>query len=156
MKKIILNQLRLLFVLLACICEVQNVYAYETTIEGVKFYSDTIINGIAYNLQNATASVANSGNYEGIVEIPSLIIVDGREYRVTSIQFNAFYKSKATEIILPEELEYIGAGAFQNSEALERIVIPKSVRYIGNLAFMNCIYNHRTTKTNQKYPSVNL
>ena len=84
MKKIILNQLRLLFVLLACICEVQNVYAYETTIEGVKFYSDTIINGIAYNLQNATASVANSGNYEGIVEIPSLIIVDGREYRVTS------------------------------------------------------------------------
>lgn len=102
------------------------------------FTIDTIINGIAYNLQNATASVANSGNYEGIVEIPSLIIVDGREYRVTSIQFNAFYKSKATEIILPEELEYIGAGAFQNSEALERIVIPKSVRYIGNLAFMNC------------------
>ena len=22
--------------------------------------------------------------------------------------------------------------------------------------FDNCIYNHRTTKTNQKYPSVNL
>lgn len=22
--------------------------------------------------------------------------------------------------------------------------------------FMSCIYNHRTTKTNQKYPSVNL
>ena len=22
--------------------------------------------------------------------------------------------------------------------------------------FQNCIYNHRTTKTNQKYPSVNL
>ncbi len=53
------------------------------------------------------------GNYEGIVEIPSLIIVDGREYRVTSIQFNAFYKSKATEIILPEELEYIGRALFK-------------------------------------------
>ena len=23
-------------------------------------------------------------------------------------------------------------------------------------AFYHCIYNHRTTKTNQKYPSVNL
>ena len=23
-------------------------------------------------------------------------------------------------------------------------------------AFLGCIYNHRTTKTNQKYPSVNL
>jgi len=27
---------------------------------------------------------------------------------------------------------------------------------IGDGAFYNCIYNHRTTKTNQKYPSVNL
>ncbi len=26
--------------------------------------------------------------------------------------------------------------------------------YIG--IFRDCIYNHRTTKTNQKYPSVNL
>ena len=24
------------------------------------------------------------------------------------------------------------------------------------MPFMACIYNHRTTKTNQKYPSVNL
>lgn len=24
------------------------------------------------------------------------------------------------------------------------------------IMFRNCIYNHRTTKTNQKYPSVNL
>ena len=24
------------------------------------------------------------------------------------------------------------------------------------LTFITCIYNHRTTKTNQKYPSVNL
>lgn len=28
--------------------------------------------------------------------------------------------------------------------------------YIIIYNFCNCIYNHRTTKTNQKYPSVNL
>ncbi len=36
------------------------------------------------------------------------------------------------------------------------ITIPNSVTNIGEGAFANCIYNHRTTKTNQKYPSVNL
>ena len=35
-------------------------------------------------------------------------------------------------------------------------IIPNSVTSIGNRAFWLCIYNHRTTKTNQKYPSVNL
>ncbi len=34
--------------------------------------------------------------------------------------------------------------------------IPNSVITIGEGAFSGCIYNHRTTKTNQKYPSVNL
>ena len=28
--------------------------------------------------------------------------------------------------------------------------------YVSHDAFLDCIYNHRTTKTNQKYPSVNL
>lgn len=28
--------------------------------------------------------------------------------------------------------------------------------YLSKFNDLNCIYNHRTTKTNQKYPSVNL
>ena len=39
---------------------------------------------------------------------------------------------------------------------VKRIIIGDSVTTIGNSAFRDCIYNHRTTKTNQKYPSVNL
>ena len=31
-----------------------------------------------------------------------------------------------------------------------------SIFYVLILIFCFCIYNHRTTKTNQKYPSVNL
>ena len=34
--------------------------------------------------------------------------------------------------------------------------MPNSVVELGSHAFGECIYNHRTTKTNQKYPSVNL
>ena len=47
-------------------------------------------------------------------------------------------------------------GAFSDCSALTAIEIPASVESIGVAAFRYCIYNHRTTKTNQKYPSVNL
>lgn len=39
---------------------------------------------------------------------------------------------------------------------LTSIYLPKSIESIQASAFLSCIYNHRTTKTNQKYPSVNL
>ena len=68
-----------------------------------------------------------------------------------------------------EELPYRGDGAlfhFTKFESFLKILedmtlLPSS---FGNLNDMNegnvnnydCIYNHRTTKTNQKYPSVNL
>ena len=47
-------------------------------------------------------------------------------------------------------------GAFSDCTALTTIEIPASVETIEAAAFKGCIYNHRTTKTNQKYPSVNL
>lgn len=47
-------------------------------------------------------------------------------------------------------------GAFTDCITLSAIEIPTSVTKIGAAAFYGCIYNHRTTKTNQKYPSVNL
>lgn len=30
------------------------------------------------------------------------------------------------------------------------------ILFMVGFVFLGCIYNHRTTKTNQKYPSVNL
>ena len=46
--------------------------------------------------------------------------------------------------------------AFRDCYNLNSITIPASAFNIGEYAFGNSIYNHRTTKTNQKYPSVNL
>lgn len=39
---------------------------------------------------------------------------------------------------------------------LRKIILPNTITEIEREAFSSCIYNHRTTKTNQKYPSVNL
>ena len=46
--------------------------------------------------------------------------------------------------------------AFESCLYLKEVIIPDSVIKLGNNTFLSCIYNHRTTKTNQKYPSVNL
>ena len=46
--------------------------------------------------------------------------------------------------------------AFSDCSSLKYISIPKSVICLNANTFWHCIYNHRTTKTNQKYPSVNL
>ena len=53
-------------------------------------------------------------------------------------------------------VKVIGDLAFGDCKFLTNINIPNSVTTIGDGAFAYCIYNHRTTKTNQKYPSVNL
>ena len=50
----------------------------------------------------------------------------------------------------------LGDYVFYDCSGLTSLTIPSGVTSIGESAFYGCIYNHRTTKTNQKYPSVNL
>ena len=66
------------------------------------------------------------------------------------------YRAKETNYTIPNSVTTIGRGAFEYCRSLTNINIPNSVTTIGDSAFKKCIYNHRTTKTNQKYPSVNL
>ena len=65
-------------------------------------------------------------------------------------------QKRLRNIELHNDIVSIGDAAFMGCEALEHIVIPRSVMVIKSDTFDGCIYNHRTTKTNQKYPSVNL
>ena len=76
---------------------------------------------------------------------------------VTSIGDCAFENCHSlTSINIPDGVTSIGDCAFSSCYSLTSINIPNSVTSIGYYAFKWCIYNHRTTKTNQKYPSVNL
>ena len=58
--------------------------------------------------------------------------------------------------LLPPSIKKIGDYSFLDCRKLKNVIIPNKVESIGKRAFGLCIYNHRTTKTNQKYPSVNL
>ena len=74
---------------------------------------------------------------------------DGRKLlEVPEELSGSYYVKEGTRIICDE--------AFFLCTSLSEIVIPDSVTSIGDSVFPICIYNHRTTKTNQKYPSVNL
>ena len=59
-------------------------------------------------------------------------------------------------VIIGDGVTTIGEYAFRDCSHLTSVTIPNSVTTIKEYAFYGCIYNHRTTKTNQKYPSVNL
>ncbi|MBR1731357.1 MAG: leucine-rich repeat protein, partial [Ruminococcus sp.] len=43
-----------------------------------------------------------------------------------------------TEIVFPENIEYIGMEAFKNCKSLKNVVIPEGVKYISSAAFMGC------------------
>ena len=64
--------------------------------------------------------------------------------------------SALTSVTIPNSVTEIGDYAFEHCRALTSVTIPNSVTEISDYTFDGCIYNHRTTKTNQKYPSVNL
>ena len=89
----------------------------------------------------------------GYFGIKRIIIGDG----VTTIGDRAFVScSSLASVTIGNSVTTIGEYAFNTCSSLTSVTISNSVTTIGQGAFSRCIYNHRTTKTNQKYPSVNL
>lgn len=114
--------------------------------------------------------------FESCTGLKSIIIPPG----VKKIQKAVFTRcSNMTTISLPQNLEELGESAFSYCNSLTSISIPGGIKILKKETFSGCnslesisipdniitletsvfktsIYNHRTTKTNQKYPSVNL
>ena len=101
------------------------------------------------------------GHYTGDVTIPSKVSIDGKDYPVTEIHYEAFWNAEITSVTIPgsvktiktgafgdcsqltsvvfmEGVKEIGCGTFDGCTSLTAINIPKSVTEIGELAFRNC------------------
>lgn len=73
------------------------------------------VDGIYYQISsnnNKTATVVY-GDYEGAVNIPENVVIDGIEYQVTGIDDAAFYNcNNITSITIPQSVTTIGKDAF--------------------------------------------
>ncbi|WP_244063808.1 leucine-rich repeat domain-containing protein [Parabacteroides merdae] len=86
-------------------------------------------------------------NNEDIIVLRNMVQNGSLEY---VDMFDSYIHGEGDEDnVIPEE-------AFKNCTNLKSIILPQKTLALGYESFSYCIYNHRTTKTNQKYPSVNL
>ena len=112
---------------------------YSPTFASVK------INGIAYELNGATATVVSGGNYTGTIVIPASVTYASVPYAppvtytVTSIVDYAFDGCTGlTSVTIPNSVTSIGDYAFYGCTGLTSITIPNSVTHIGFRAFEDC------------------
>lgn len=105
------------------------------------------VDGVYYTLSYRTATIVaqyadNTSNYADLVRevltIPAAITVDGKEYRVMSVDTGAFRYCKGVKVLsLPEGLEQIWDYAFSNSGFM-MITLPSTLEMLAASAFISC------------------
>lgn len=104
------------------------------------FYVDNVWyrltdNSLADEVEVTSGNIA----YEGDVNIPPTVTIQGTTYDVVGVGYRAFYsQGNVTSITLPASITYIGEEAFYNADKLQTIDIPEKVKSIGKNAFFNC------------------
>ena len=104
------------------------------------------------NIPSSVTTIGGSA-FSGCHSLTSINIPSS----VTEIREYTFENcSSLINVNISSSVTEIGYSAFSGCRSLTSVNIPLSVTRIESGTFVSCIYNHRTTKTNQKYPSVNL
>lgn len=98
--------------------------------------------------------LVSTNNDRNIIGIRDGVLYSNDGDDVTIIRYPPKLEGKSYNILLGYTA--IAGSAFRTCNNLQNISFSTLVHHIGESAFYYCIYNHRTTKTNQKYPSVNL
>ena len=111
-------------------------------------------NGHLRYLDLSNAKFVGDGTLEIRYDNGYLFTISQLNYGSGNFLFS-YIKSLHT-IKLPNSMEKMGGELFLGCDNLTSVTLPKSLKSLPGESFSGCIYNHRTTKTNQKYPSVNL
>lgn len=98
---------------------------------------DATVDGINYNLNSDKTAEVTKSNVTGDIVIPEKITVDGVEYSVTSIGYEAFAECKALTSVKMPSVTSIDNRAFRDCSNLTSVDMP-SVTIIGGSAFWAC------------------
>ena len=112
---------------LIALCWTVAIQAKTATVDGINYY---------LNADAKTAEVTKS-TATGDIVIPEKITVDGVEYSVTSIGYEAFSECKALTSVKMPSVTFIGNYAFSSCSRLASVAMPL-VTFIGNYAFSSC------------------
>ncbi len=72
------------------------------------------------------------------VKIPDTITIDGKRFKVTSIEKGAFQNADIKRVSIGKNVKTIGASAFGGCKNLTKVTMGRSVTKIGNKAFKGC------------------
>lgn len=112
---------------LIALCWTVAIQAKTATVDGINYY---------LNADAKTAEVTKS-TATGDIVIPEIITVDGVEYSVISIGYEAFKESRALTSVAMPSVTSIGNNAFSYCSSLTSVTMP-SVTSIDNYAFYSC------------------
>ena len=145
MKRIILYNL-ISFVALGLFLSCNNDETDEEKL--IKLTSKDYIDGAYFDgilyykvISNTNSNVEISKAQQSVeeVSVPTKIIINEKEYTVTSIGINAFQNcSNLKTIVIPEKVTSIGESAFSGCSGLPTVIIPDNVTAISNNTFSGC------------------
>ncbi len=129
---------KFLFLCISLISLVEISHAQDFKVGGV--YYKILSDGVSVEVVNKKGiSTSGQDSYKGSVIIPSTVVSKKKNYTVTGIGANAFYRcDKLTSITLPNTVTTIGERAFFSCEELASITLPNSLKTIKKDAFSFC------------------
>lgn len=92
-----------------------------------------------YPIQLNDNNQAKLTTYAGEVTIPATFAVEGKTYRVTSVDEMAFANNTMlTKLTLPETITVFGQGSFTNCSSMTAVNIPAAIQDIPSACFAQC------------------
>ena len=108
---------------------------------------------VTYQIGDATETVTSGVSTEG--SLATLLGGEDNAMKVTQLSVNGYLNDADISLLQKMAGCTEGIGSLKSLN-LSEATFTETGKIVPESIFIICIYNHRTTKTNQKYPSVNL
>lgn len=95
--------------------------------------------GLRFSLDDtnkyAQVEAPESGNYSGVINIPSVVSYGGEDYTVKYIGSSAFKESAVTKVTVPSSVTNILGSVFEGCTKLKEVNLSEGLEEIGSYAF---------------------